>query len=107
MKNTYRGIVCEIGALPSCKVPLLAPTARRVLKTFERARGPAAVRDRALILLGLSGSYRVAELSSLRTEDVEFVDEGAVILLRRSKTDGKEKGSVRGSPTAATPRPAP
>jgi hypothetical protein len=35
------------------------------------------------------------------------VDEGAVVLLRRSKTDQAGGGYYKGIPTATTPRPAP
>lgn len=80
---------------------MLAPTARRVLASFDGERGAAAARDRALILLGLAGGYRVGELASLLVEDVEFVDEGAVVLLRSSKTDQKGGGFHKGIPHGA------
>lgn len=98
VRNTYRGIVREIGSFQEGKAPMLAPTVRRVLKTFERERGPAAARDRALLLLGLAGGYRVGELASLRTGDIELVDEGAIVLLRSSKTDQAGGGFHKGIP---------
>ena len=98
VRNTYRGIVREIGSLQEGKAPMLAPTVRRVLKTFEQERGPAAARDRALLLLGLAGGYRVGELASLYIGDVELVDEGAILLLRSSKTDQAGGGFYKGIP---------
>jgi site-specific recombinase XerD len=50
-------------------------------------------RDRAVILLGFSGAFRRSELASLRIEDVKVQDEGAVIRLRRSKTDQSGEGT--------------
>ena len=65
VRNTYRGIVREIGSYQEGKAPMLVPTVRRVLSAFAGERGPAAARDRALLLLGLAGGYRVGELASL------------------------------------------
>lgn len=98
VRNTYRGIVREIGSFQEGKAPLLPPTLRRVLSTFEAERGPAATRDRALLLLGLAGGYRVSELASLRVDDVELVDEGAIVVLRSSKTDQAGGGFYKGIP---------
>ena len=98
VKNTYRGILKEIGSYQEGKAPMLTPTVRHVLASFEEERGAAAARDRALLLLGLAGGYRVGELASLLVEDVEFVDEGAVVLLRSSKTDQKGGGYFKGIP---------
>ena len=71
---------------------------RRVLSAFEGERGPAAARDRALLLIGLAGGYRVSELASLRVDDVELADEGAIVVLRRSKTDQAGGGFYKGIP---------
>lgn len=98
VRNTYRGIVREIGSFQEGKAPMLAPTVRRVLKAFELERGPAAARDRALLLLGLAGGYRVGELASLYVGDVELVDEGAIVLLRNSKTAQAGGGYYKGIP---------
>ena len=98
VRNTYRGILKEIGTFQEGKAPMLAPTARRVLGSFEGERGAAAARDRALLLVGLAGGYRVGELASLLVGDIDFVDEGAVVLLRSSKTDQKGGGFYKGIP---------
>lgn len=98
VRNTWRGIAHEIGTYQEGKAPILVPTARRMLAAFASERGPSADRDRALILLGLAGGYRVSELASLLLEDVEYADEGAIILLRRSKTDKSGGGYYKGIP---------
>lgn len=53
VRNTYRGIIREVGTYQEGKSPLLPPTLRRVLKGFEREPGPAGIRDRSLLLLGV------------------------------------------------------
>ena len=107
VKNTYRGIVREIGSYQEGKAPMLGPTVRRVLSAFSGDRGPAAERDRAILLLGLAGGYRVGELASLLVEDVEFEDAGAVVLLRGSKTDQQQAGAFKGIPHGRHPETCP
>lgn len=53
-------------------------------------------RDRALLLLGFAGALRRSELVALQVEDVQFVNAGATITLRRSKTDQEGEGMVKG-----------
>ena len=107
VKNTHRGLVREIGTYQEGKAPILTPTMRRILKGFAAEEGPAAARDRALLLLGLAGGYRVGELAALRSEDVDLVDEGAVLLLRHSKTDQTGGGFYKGIPHGSHPETCP
>ena len=44
-------------------------------------------RDKALLLLGFAGAFRRSELTALRWADLQPVDGGLIIHLRRSKTD--------------------
>jgi integrase len=54
--------------------------------------GSIGIRDRALLLVGFAGAFRRSELVGLNREDVEFVSEGLVTTLRRSKTDQEGHG---------------
>ena len=56
------------------------------------------LRDRSIILIGFSGGFRRNEIVSLDYEDLDFVQEGLKINLRRSKTDQFGEGSVKGLP---------
>lgn len=67
-----------------------------VRRAFGHEEGPPVARDRAILLVGLAGGYRTNELASLLFEDVELSDAGAVILLRRSKTDRAGGGFFKG-----------
>jgi integrase len=50
------------------------------------------VRDKALLLVGFFGAFRNSELVGLNIEDVEFTPEGAILTLRKSKTDQEGRG---------------
>jgi site-specific recombinase XerD len=98
VRKTYRGIQNDIGTFQEGKAPILVPTMRRILGAFSKETGPLAIRDRALLLVGLAGGYRVSELASLEAADVELVDEGVIVLLRKSKTDRAGGGYYKGIP---------
>lgn len=50
-------------------------------------------RDRAMLTLGFAGALRRSELADLRVEDVVFTPEGAVLTIKRSKTDFAGRGA--------------
>ena len=52
-----------------------------------------AVRNRALILVGFFGAFRRSELVSLTWEYIDFVSDGMIITLARSKTDQTGEGT--------------
>ena len=53
---------------------------------------------RTLILVGFGGGFRRTELISINYEDLDFVDEGVKITLKRSKTDQFGEGLIKGLP---------
>lgn len=53
------------------------------------------LRDRALLLVGFAGAFRRGELVCLNVEDIEFVSKGALIQIRRSKTDQEAAGRTK------------
>ena len=55
-------------------------------------RGIKGIRDRALLLLGFAAALRRSELVGLDASDLEFVREGLIVHLRRSKTDQEGVG---------------
>ena len=56
------------------------------------------IRDRALILIGFSGGFRRSELVNIEYDDVEFVNEGVKIFIKRSKTDQSGEGMIKAIP---------
>jgi len=56
------------------------------------------IRDKAIILVGFSGGFRRSELVDIEHEDIEFVDEGVKIFVKRSKTDQSGEGMTKAIP---------
>lgn len=71
--------------------PLLQVDLRRRVST---AAGLKGVRDRSLLLIGFAGGFRASEIVGLDVGDVEFVKNGLLIRLRKSKTDQEGKGRL-------------
>lgn len=69
--------------------PLLRQDLFSILSFMSSTKG---IRDRAMILLGFAAALRRAELVALNVEDIQFVKEGVVVTLRRSKTDQEGVG---------------
>lgn len=55
-------------------------------------------RDRALLLFGFCGALRRSELAAVRGEDLEFIAQGIILTLSRSKTDQTGQGRKIGIP---------
>ena len=103
--ETLQGIRRTLGTAQPGKTPLLTADLIQVLAHLPS--GLAGVRDRALLLLGYTGGLRRSELATFTVEDVAWVPEGAVLTLRRSKTDqagqGRKVAIPRGAHAATCP----
>jgi site-specific recombinase XerD len=89
VKAVLAGIRRTIGAAPVRK---RAATADIVLGMVPRGDTLRQLRDRAIILVGFAGAFRRSELVALDVADIEFTPEGALINIRRSKTDQEGLG---------------
>jgi site-specific recombinase XerD len=89
VKAVLAGIRRTIGAAPIRKK---AATADIVLGMVPRGDTLRQLRDRAIILIGFAGAFRRSELVALDVADLEFTPEGALITIRRSKTDQEGLG---------------
>ena len=56
------------------------------------------MRDKSIIITGFSGGFRRNEIVSLDYEDLDFVNEGVKITIRKSKTDQFGEGYVKALP---------
>lgn len=98
VKSTMRGIKRTHAAPQRLAQPLLVEDLMRVMPMLGNDR--KAARDRALLLVGFAGGFRRSELVGLNVEDIEWVRQGLVIHLRRSKTDQEGQGRKIGIPYA-------
>ena len=96
MENLH-GIKRTLGSRQKAKKPLLINSLKQIIKAIDQEKKERD-RDRALILIGFAGGFRRSELVSILKEDVELVDEGVKILIKKSKTDQSGEGSVKAIP---------
>ena len=65
------------------------------------------IRDRALVLFGFMTALRGTEICALNMEDLEFVDEGVIVTVRKSKTDQHKTGRVVSVPRSKNKKTCP
>lgn len=83
--QTLKGIRRAVGSAKSQKTPA---TSARVLAMVEQCPDTVAgLRDKAILLLGFAGAFRRSELAALTVADIETVQEGLRVTIRKSKTD--------------------
>lgn len=94
------GIKRRKGSIQRGKKPLLINNLKKIINLIDELKIEEIkkLRDRSIILVGFSGGFRRNEIVSLDYEDLDFVQEGLKINLRRSKTDQFGEGSVKGIP---------
>ena len=93
MENLH-GIKRTLGTRQKAKKPILINDLKLIIKAIDEEK----IRDKALILIGFSGGFRRSELVNIDINDIEFVNEGVKILIKRSKTDQSGEGSVKAIP---------
>ena len=94
------GIKRRKGNIQKGKKPLLINNLRILINVIDKEKNEEIkkLRDRSIILIGFSGGFRRNEIVSLDYGDLEFVDEGLKISLKRSKTDQFGEGLIKGLP---------
>lgn len=87
------------------KEALLSDDLRAILRELRDSLRD--VRDRALLLIGFAGAFRRSELVAIQIEDFQYVVEGLVIQLRRSKSDQEGQGREVAIPFGSRPETCP
>lgn len=113
VKAVLSGIRRRVGVAVERKAPATARTLHkmtRVRQASDTAPEAAALdlrtlRDRALLLLGFAAALRRSELVALDVEDLEFLERGMVVHVRRSKTDQDAAGAEIAVPNGAKLKP--
>tara|TARA_B100000989_G_scaffold282662_1_gene247948 strand:+ start:392 stop:1348 length:957 start_codon:yes stop_codon:yes gene_type:complete len=94
------GIKRRKGSIQKGKKPLLISNLKKLINVIDEEKNEEIkkLRDRSIILIGFSGGFRRNEIVALDYDDLEFVQEGLKIRLKRSKTDQFGVGSLKGLP---------
>lgn len=96
---TLRGLRRTKGVAPQPKVPLTVELLRQIVTALPNDR--RGIQSRAVLLLGFAGAFRRSELVALQIADLAWVDEGLIVIVRRSKTDQEGEGYAKGIPYGA------
>jgi len=94
------GIKRRKGSIQKAKKPILISDLKSIINVIDELDREEIkkIRDRTIILIGFSGGFRRNEIVSLDYDDLDFVDEGLKISIRRSKTDQFGEGSIKALP---------
>ena len=94
------GIKRQIGVHQKAKKPLLFNDLKQIIKQINLSKENdfKKLRNKTLILVGFSGGFRRSELVSISKEDLEFVEEGVKIFVKRSKSDQSGEGMTKAIP---------
>ena len=94
------GIKRRKGSNQKGKKPLLINILKKIINVIDEQKKEKIkiLRDRTIILIGFSGGFRRNEIVSLDFDDLDFVEEGLKINIKRSKTDQFGAGSTKGLP---------
>ena len=94
------GIKRRKGSIQKGKKPILISHLKQLINVIDEQKNEdiKKLRDRSIILIGFSGGFRRNEIVSLDYDDLDFVEEGLKIQIRRSKTDQFGEGLVKAMP---------
>ena len=94
------GIKRKKGSIQIGKKPILIKHLKEIINVIDQQKIEKIkkLRNRTLILIGFGGGFRRTELISIDYEDLDFVEEGVKITLRKSKTDQFGEGMIKGLP---------
>jgi len=93
------GIKRKMGIKQISKKPLLINDLKLIINVIDKEKNEyKKYQNRALLLIGFAGGFRRSELVSIEYEDIDFVNEGVKILVKRSKTDQTGLGMTKAIP---------
>jgi site-specific recombinase XerD len=94
------GIKRRKGSIQRGKKPLLINNLKLIINVIDQQNKDdiKKFRDRSIILIGFSGGFRRNEIVSLDFDDLDFVQEGLKINVKRSKTDQFGEGYIKALP---------
>lgn len=94
--KSLRRAAADAGQRIEKKAALRTPALRQALAALPDSL--IGKRDAAILLVGFAGAFRRSELVALNVADLSFCDNGALIQVRKSKTDPYGDGAQVGLP---------
>ncbi|MDO6414390.1 site-specific integrase [Sphingomonas sp. BIUV-7] len=104
LAKVMTGIRNEKGRKKNRKSPADAAALRNMLAEIK-GDGLRAIRDRAVLAVGMAAALRRSELVALTENDVQMVAQGLKIFIEQSKTDQAREGDEIGVPEGTRIRP--
>ena len=94
------GIKRVKGSNQKSKKPILIRDLKLIINAIleSNEKDIRKLRDKSIMLIGFSGGFRRSELVNIEYEDIEFVEEGVKIFVKRSKTDQSGEGMIKAIP---------
>jgi site-specific recombinase XerD len=109
VKAVLSGIRRRIGVAVTRKAPATARALQKMTGARRQKEAAACdlrtLRDRALLLLGFAAALRRSELVALDVADLEFLDRGLIVHIRKSKTDQDGAGAEIAVPNGTKLKP--
>lgn len=90
VRETLKGVRRVHGAPAVGKAAAVTADVRRMVEALPDSL--IGVRDRALLVVGFAGAFRRSELVAVDVENLDEVDQGVIVTIRRSKTDQEDEG---------------
>ena len=99
MENLH-GIKRVRGTNQKSKKPILINDLKMIINKIDQAKESQSkkIRDKAIMLIGFAGGFRRSELVNIDYDDLDFVNEGVKIFIKRSKTDQSGEGMIKAIP---------
>ena len=101
ISENIKSIKRKIGTQQIGKKPITLEILKKIINSIylnNKISKNKKIRDKALILIGFSGGFRRSELINLDLQDIEFVNEGIKIEIKKSKTDQYGQGFIKAIP---------
>lgn len=98
IRRVLQGITRTHGAATRKVEAATLEVIRDTVRALTKKKGPKALRDRALLLIGFAAALRRSEISAIDLDHIRFGAEGVVLTLPRRKTDQEGEGTEIGIP---------
>ena len=89
----------KIGSFQKAKKPITIDDLKLLVSNIKNEKKiKDKLRNQALLLIGFSGAFRRSELVAISVDDLDFVEEGVKIFVKKSKTDQSGEGMIKAIP---------